>query len=66
MYPRPDVHFLMPANRGALQSAPEKPITNPPCSKLVFLYCSKGREGTGLDDFHKLLEVSKPKNVKKN
>ena len=34
MYPRPDVHFLMPANRGALQSAPEKPITNPPCSKL--------------------------------
>ena len=23
MYLRPDVHFLMPANRGTLQSAPE-------------------------------------------
>ena len=65
MHPRPDVHFLMPANRGALQSAPEKPITNPPCSKLVFPIAQRDVKGqawmTSISSWNPLT-----KNVRKN
>ena len=43
MCPRPDVHSLMPANSGTLQSAPEKQ----PQILLVASFLSlSGREGT--------------------
>ena len=45
---------------------PQKTYNKSSLRQAVFLYHSKGHEGTGLDEFHKLLEASKPKNVRKN
>ena len=63
MCPRPDVHSLMPANIVEHSSLHLKNNHKFSLWQAFFLcHCSKGREGTGLDNFQKLLEVDKTKN----